>query len=202
MILEGEGLAELHTHLGGSVASDILWIDRARAGDRAAGEGLLGVRRARHRVRSARRPGPRRARPDLPLDGAHPVLADRRRALGARRDRRRVPLAADHDARAPVQPDEEKPRRRARPRPHHPRGHPRGRPREHRVPAGAGRADSDDGSHLRPAPERDHRREGDSLVGPRHRRRRHRGTEARRRAATTTRRSSRWSRRLARRGSA
>jgi adenosine deaminase len=25
MILEGEGLAELHTHLGGSVASDILW---------------------------------------------------------------------------------------------------------------------------------------------------------------------------------
>ena len=25
MILEGEGLAELHTHLGGSVASDIMW---------------------------------------------------------------------------------------------------------------------------------------------------------------------------------
>src|SRR6476620_8720387 len=25
MIREGEGLAELHTHLGGSVASDILW---------------------------------------------------------------------------------------------------------------------------------------------------------------------------------
>src|SRR5207344_2540245 len=25
MVLEGEGLAELHTHLGGSVASDILW---------------------------------------------------------------------------------------------------------------------------------------------------------------------------------
>ena len=25
MILEGEGLAELHTHLGGSVASEILW---------------------------------------------------------------------------------------------------------------------------------------------------------------------------------
>src|SRR6266850_2301842 len=25
MILAGEGLAELHTHLGGSVASDILW---------------------------------------------------------------------------------------------------------------------------------------------------------------------------------
>ena len=177
-------------------------VDRARAGDRPAGEGLLGVRRARHRVRPARRPGSRRARPDLPLDGGHPVVAARGRAVGARRDRRRLPLAADHDTRAALQPDEAEPRRRARPRPHHPRRDPRRRSREHRVPAGARRADPDDGSHLRPAPQRDHRRQGD-LAGP---------DEASSAstspgrapvaAATTTRRSSPSSRRPARPGSA
>ena len=103
---------------------------RARAGDRAAGQGLLGVRPARHRLRPARRAEPRRARRDLPLDGADPVQPARRRALGARGDRRRLPLAGDHDARAALQPDEAEPRRRARPRPHHPRRHPRSRPRE------------------------------------------------------------------------
>ena len=92
---------------------------RPRAGHRAPGEGLLGLRPARHRLRPARRPGSRRARPDLPLDGADPVEPARGRALGARGDRRRVPLAAHHDARAALQPDEAKPRRRARPRPHH-----------------------------------------------------------------------------------
>src|SRR5438034_1526668 len=51
---------------------------RPRAGHRAAGEGLLGVRPARDRVRSARSGRPQRARPDLPLDGADPVEPDRR----------------------------------------------------------------------------------------------------------------------------
>ena len=60
-------------------------VARARAGDRAAGQGLLGVRRTRHRLRPARGREPRRARRDLPLDGADPVVAARRRALGPRR---------------------------------------------------------------------------------------------------------------------
>ena len=124
---------------------------RARAGHRAAGEGLLGVRPPRHRLRPARRPEPRRARRHLPLDGAHPVEPARRRALRARGDRRRVPLAGDHDARDPLQPDEAEPRRRARPRPHHPRRDPRPRPRRARVPAGARRPDPHDGPDVRPA---------------------------------------------------
>ena len=102
---------------------------RARAGHRAAGEGLLGVRPPRHGLRPARRAEPRRAERHLSLDGAHPVEPARGRALRARGDRRRVPLAGHHDARDPLQPDEAEPRRRARPRPHHPRRDPRPRPR-------------------------------------------------------------------------
>ena len=175
---------------------------RPRAGDRAAGEGLLGVRPARHRLRPARRARPRRAGRDLPLDGADPVEPARGRALGARGDRRRVPLAADHDARAALQPDEAKPRRRARPRPHHHGRGPRARPREPRVPAGARRADPDDGPHLRRAAERDHRREGDPLrarAGSSASTSPARGPAA---SATPTRRSRRSSRRRARPASA
>ena len=175
---------------------------RARAGHRAAGEGLLGLRPARDGERPARRAGPRRARPDLPLDGADPVEPDRGRGLGARGDRRRVPLAGDHDARAAVQPDEAKPRRRARPRPHHPRGDPRPRSREPRVPAGARRADPDDGPHVHGAAERGHRREGDRAgrrAASSASTSRARGRAAR---ATTTGRCSRWSRRRARPASA
>src|SRR2546423_7386018 len=40
------------------------------------------------------------SRPDLPLDGADPVEPDCRRDLGARGDRRRVPVAGHHDARS------------------------------------------------------------------------------------------------------
>ena len=169
-------------------------VDRARAGNRAAGEGLLGVRPPGHRLRPARRPRPERARRDLPLDGADPVEPARGRALGARGDRRRLPLAADHDARAALQPDEAEPRRRARPRPHHHGRRPRPRPREPRVPAGARRADPDDGPHLRRAAEPDHRREGDPLPLPRHRRDRHRRASPRRLALSVRaaqRRSSR-----------
>jgi hypothetical protein len=39
---------------------------RARAGDRASGQGLLGLRRARHRLAERRRRGPSRAHPHLP----------------------------------------------------------------------------------------------------------------------------------------
>ena len=179
MILEGEGLAELHTHLGGSVASDILWSLAHEQGIALPVKDYWEFDRARHRLRPARRREPRRARRDLPLDGADPVVAARGRAVRARRDRRRLPLAGDHDARAPLQPDEAQPRRRARPRPHHPRRDPRPRPRRARVPAGSRRADPDDGPHLRRAPERDHRREGDPLGRPRRRRRRHRRAAAR-----------------------
>ena len=155
---------------------------RARAGHRAPGQGLLGLRPARHGQRPARRAGSGRARPDLPLDGADPVEPARGRGVGARGDRRRVPLAGDHDARAAVQPDEAQPRRRARPRPHHPRGDPRPRSREPRVPAGARGADPDDGPHVHGAAERGDRREGDRLGVARHRRRRHRRPAAGRRA--------------------
>ena len=116
------------------------------------------------------------------LNGADPVLAARGRALGARRDRRRLPLAADHDARAALQPDEAKPGRRARPRPHHPRRDPRPRPRLARVPAGARRADPDDGPNVHGRAEHGDRGEGDPLRAARRRRDRHRRPPARRRA--------------------
>ena len=155
------GLAELHTHLGGSVATRHHVEPRARAGNRAADARFLGVRPDGDGVGSAWRARPRLARPDLPPDRADPVVADRGRAVGARGDRRRVPVAGDHDARAAVQPDEAQPRRRARPRPHHPGGDPRPRPRLARVPAGAGRADPDDGPDVLARAEHGDRREGD-----------------------------------------
>ena len=175
---------------------------RARAGHRAPRQGLLGLRPARDGERPARRAGSRRARPDLPLDGADPVEPARGGGVGARGDRRRVPLAGDHDARAALQPDEAEPRRRARPRPHHPRRDPRPRPREPRVSAGARGADPDDGPHVHAAAERGDRREGDRLGLARHRRRRHRRPAAERRALRLPRRCSRWSRRPARPASA
>ena len=153
-----------------------------RAGHRASGQGLLGVRPARHDRRPAARRLARRPRPDLPLDRADPVEPARGRALGARGDRRRLPLAAHHDARAALQPDEAQPRRRARPRPHHHGRGPRARPREPRVPARARRADPDDGPHLRREAERDHHREGDPLRAARRRRHRHRRPAPRRQA--------------------
>ena len=182
VILEGEGLAELHTHLGGSVASDILWSLAHDQGialpvkDYWAFDALVTV------SGSARRREPRRARPDLPLDRADPVVPARRRAVGARRDRRCVPIAGDHDARAALQPDEAQPWWRARPRPHHPRRDPWSRSREPRVPAGAVRADPDDGPDVRHASERGDRREGDPLVVTGRRRCRHRRSTPGRRA--------------------
>ena len=170
---------------------------RARAGHRAPGQGLLGVRPARHDRRPAPRRLARRPRPDLPLDRADPVEPARGRALGARGDRRRLPLAAHHDARAALQPDEAEPRRRARPRPHHHGRDPRARPRQPRVPARARRADPDDGPHLRREAERDHRREGDPLRAARESSASTSPARARAASATRTASSRRWSRRRA-----
>ena len=193
-----EGLAELHTHLGGSVASDILW---SLAHEQGIALPVKDFWEFDQLVTVSDPQGVQdleRARRDLPLDRAHPVEPARGRALGARRDRRRLPLPGDHDARAALQPDEAKPRRRARPRPHHHGRHPRARPREPRVPAGARRPDPDDGPDLLRAAERDHRREGDPLRAARGRRHRHRRPAAdERRALSVPRRWRRSSIRLA-----
>ena len=107
------GLAELHTHLGGSVATDIMW-------SLAHEQGIaLPTRDFWEFDRMVTVSDPRGV-PDLDsLDRIYHLteliqsLADRGRAVGARGDRRRVPVAGDHDARAAVQPDEAQPRRRA-----------------------------------------------------------------------------------------
>ena len=157
-----QGLAELHTHLGGSVDAAVLWTLAHEQGialpvkDYWDFETLVTVDpRGVEGLAAARR--------DLQVDRAHPVEPARRRALGARRDRRRVPHAEHHDARASLQPDEAKPRRRARPRPHHHGRGPRPRPREPRVSTGACGPDPDDGSDVHARAERGHRREGDPL---------------------------------------
>src|SRR3954467_366430 len=105
-----DGFAELHTHLGGSVASDIMW-SLAHEQGIALPTRLLGVRPHGHGVGSPRRARSRLARSHLPPDGTDPVVTARRRAQRACRDRRRVPVAAHHDARAALQPDEAQPRR-------------------------------------------------------------------------------------------
>ena len=171
-----EGLAELHTHLGGSVASDILW-------SLAHEQGIaLPVKDYWEFDRLVTVSDPRGV-PDLnALDAIYhwteliqssPLAVERsvhaaiggayrsqrittlelrfnpmKRNRGGERDLDHIIMAAD----------------------------PRPRPREPRVPAGARRADPDDGPHLRRAAERRDRREGDPLraraaiVGDRHRR--------------------------------
>ena len=108
-----EGLAELHTHLGGSVASEIMW-------SLAHEQGIaLPVKDFWEFDRLVTVSDPRGVEnldalnADLPLDRADPVEPARGRALGPRCHRRRLPLAGDHDARDPLQPDEAKPWRRA-----------------------------------------------------------------------------------------
>ena len=92
---------------------------RARAGDRPAGEGLLGVRPARDDRRSASRRLAGRAERDLPLDGADPGRARWRwSGLSTRRSAARIARSGSRRSRC-AQSDEAEPRRRARPRPHH-----------------------------------------------------------------------------------
>src|SRR4030095_13723001 len=180
-----EGLAELHTHLGGSVATEIMWTLAHEQGIALPVKDYWEF----HDLVTVSDP---REVPDLtaldqiykwteliqssplPVHGSVPAAIAALRGPGARRARRRLPLAADHDARAPLQPDEAEPRRRARPRPHHHGLDPRARPRQPRVPAGARRRDPDDGPDIHRAAERDHRREGDPLRAARNRRHRHR----------------------------
>ena len=87
-----EGLAELHTHLGGSVDPAVMWslaheqgialpvkdywdfVDLVTVGDPRGVEGLSELDQTAQ------------------MDGADPVEAARGRALGARRDRRRLHL--------------------------------------------------------------------------------------------------------------
>ena len=78
-----------------SVASEILWSLAHEQGSRSRSRTTgSSTRSSRSPTRGRRQP--RRARPHLPLDGADPVLPTRGRTLGACRDRRRLPLAADH----------------------------------------------------------------------------------------------------------
>ncbi len=176
------GLAELHTHLGGSVASDILW-------SLAHEQGIaLPVKDYWEFDRLVTVSDPRGVADLDALDAIYhwteliQSSPTRRRAQRARGDRRRVPVTGDHDARAPLQPDEAEPRRRARPRSHHPRGDPRARHRAARISAGPRRPDPDDGPDVHRASEHDHRREGAPLGAARDRRHRHRRPAPGRRA--------------------
>src|SRR5579864_7831813 len=161
-----DGLAELHTHLGGSVSSDILWTLAHEQGI------ALPVKDYWDFDRLVTVSDPRGV-PDLnALDAIYHWTELIQSS----------PLAGNHDARAALQPDEAKPRWRARPRSHHPRGDPRARSREPRVSAGTSRPDPDDGPHVHAAPERGDRREGDRLGVTRDCRHRHRRPKAGRRA--------------------
>ena len=146
---------------------------RPRPGDQAPDQGLLGIPRHDHRVASIAEL--RRLPAAVPLDRAHPELADRRRARGLRGRRRGLSPEQRHDHGAALQPDEAQPRGRAGPRPHHRGGRPRDGPGDPRIPGQAG-------AHLLPRPrvpvraQRDHRGEGHRLARSRRGRGRHRRT--------------------------
>ena len=145
--LSSEGLAELHTHLGGSVDPAVMWTLAHEQGIALPVKDYWDFVEL-VTVDPRGRQGAPRARRHLQVDGADPVEPARRRALGARRHRRRLSHPEHHDARAPLQPDEAKPRRRARPRPHHHGRVARARPRAPRVSERARRPDPDDGPDL------------------------------------------------------
>ena len=165
-------LAELHCHLGGAVTPAIMWSIAHAQGIKLPTRDYWEFRDT-ITVSPTAGPELRRLPPALPLDGADPELADRRRARRLRGRRRRLPQEQRDDDGAPLQPDEAEPRRRAGPRPHH-RGGVRGMDRATpRVPGEAG-------PDLLPRPgvpvraERDHRGEGDHLARSGRRRDRHR----------------------------
>jgi adenosine deaminase len=96
-----EGLAELHTHLGGSVASDIMWSLAHEQGIALPVRDYWGSPAGRGRSAW-------RANLDA-LDQIYPLteLTSRRRSRRAQRAVRRSaapPLAANHHARVALQP--------------------------------------------------------------------------------------------------
>ena len=181
MLPAAEGLAELHTHLGGSVASDILWslaheqgialpvkdfweFDALVTVSDPRGVENLDALDAIYHWTELIQSSPLAVERSVhgAIGGAYrsqqiTTLELRfnpmKRNRGGERDLDHIILAAI-------------------------RGLDRAQPR---VPAGARRPDPDDGPDVRRAAERDHRRQGDRLGRPRRRRRRHRRPEARRR---------------------
>ncbi len=157
-------LAELHCHLGAAVTPAIMW-------SIAHAQGIKLPTRDYWEFRDLITVHPRRAQElrrlpaAVPLDRAHPVQPDRRRARGLRGHRRRLPQEQRDHHRAALQPDEAEPGRRAGPGPHH-RAAVRGMDRatlEYPVKPGP---------PVLPRPrvpvraQRDHRGEGDRLAGP------------------------------------
>ena len=149
MILADEGLAELHTHLGGSVASEILWSIAHEQGialpvkDFWEFDALVTVSDAH---------GGRAYELDqiyhwTELIQSSPLAVERsvHGAIGGAYRSQRIttlelrfnPMKRNRAASA-TSTTSSSPRSE-------------GRPREHRVPAGARRPDPDDGSHVRPA---------------------------------------------------
>ena len=186
MILEGEGLAELHTHLGGAVAPDILW---SIAHDRASSCPVSTYWEFRELVTDT---APDTVR-SLGQDCLVHILATEPRRFSRRHAAiersvydgiigKEFRSELGHVDRAALQPDEAQPWRRARPRPHHPRGTARHRSGLPGVGARTRRPDPDDGSNVRPPPERDHRGQGDQLGRARSGRNRHRRPSTRRRS--------------------
>ena len=133
-IAPDEGLAELPHPPRGLRRVRHPLEPRARAGDRPPGQGLLGVRSPRDGLRSPRRQGPGRPRPDLPTGRSSSSLRRSPSSAGSRGDRRRLPLARHHDARAALQPHETEPGRGAIST-HHLAANRGLRPGEPRVPA-------------------------------------------------------------------
>ncbi len=166
MLDPGLELCDLHIHVGGAVAPHILWsiaheqgfklpvsdlLGVSRSGDRQAGDGLV----------AGRVPGD-----PAPLDREDSVVAGGDRALGLRDHRQGVPLERRVAHRAALQPDEAQPGRRARPRPHHPRGAARDGPRLPRVRR-AGGPHLLPGARVLAGAERDPGEEGGEVQGAR-----------------------------------
>src|SRR5512133_3435985 len=171
-----EGLAELHTHLGASVASEIMW-------SLAHEQGIaLPVKDYWEFDRLVTIADPRRVDSLDALDQIYhwteliqssPLAVERsvHAAIGgAYRSQHITTLELRFN-----------PMKRNR------GGEPRARPRQPRVSARPRGADPDDGPHLRREAERDHRREGDPLRAARGRRRRHCRPAPRRRALSVPR---------------
>src|SRR4026209_1908260 len=179
-MFQGEGLAELHTHLGGSVASDILWSLAHEQGialpvkdfwefdalvtvsDPRGVPGLDALDQIYHWTELIQ------SSPIAVERSVHAAIGGAYRSQGITTlELRFNPMKRNRGG----ERDLHQLIMAAAPRP---------RPGGPRVPAGARRADPDDGPDVQRAAELDHRREGDPLRAARGRRDRHRGAPARR----------------------